>query len=172
MRLGIDALAEIGLVPDAGIGLGLEPQLVVPGDWLISVRGGALLANTEAIDGGGEVAIGAWLAGLGACTPQLSLRWVGLRGCAGARIGMLTIDARDLEQPRDRRRLLLDPWLEGELSWPIGRSVWLRMQAGLHVPLIRDTIQVLDANRQPVEAYRVAAVSFQLGLGLVIAIAE
>ena len=131
-----------------------------------------LLANTEDIDGGGEVAIGALLAGVGACSPQASLAWVDLRGCAGARIGMLTVEASGLDDARSPTRVLLDPWLEAELSWPIGAGVRLRAQATGHVPLIRDTIQVLDENRHPRRAYRVSALSLGVGLGLVVAIGE
>lgn len=169
-RLGVAALGELGLVPDAGFGLALEPQLIVPGDWLISVRGSGVLANSESIDGGGEVAIGALLAAVGACTPEASFGWGGLRGCAGARIGVLSIEASGLERRRSPSPLLVDPWLDAELSWPIGGSVRLRLQTGLHVPLIRDTIQVLDEDGRPVRAYRVAALSFRLGLGLLIAL--
>jgi hypothetical protein len=170
LRLGVLALGELGLVPDVGIGLGLEPQLIVPGDWLISLRGSGVLANTESIEGGGQVAIGALLAALGACTPQASFSWGGLRGCAGARAGILSIEATDLEQPRSPRRLLLDPWLAGEISWPIGGGVRLRVHAEAHLPFIRDTIQVLDEARRPVRAYEIAALSFGLGVGLLIPI--
>lgn len=167
LRLGFAPLLALGLIPGLGVGLELEPQVRLPSDFVLLVRGSGFLGNTQSIEGGGSLEIDALLAALGACSPAAPF-W-DLRACAGAQVGSLRVDASGLNAQKHPRRLLLEPWLSTEVSWPLGTGVRFRALARFTVPLIRDDIQVLDPNREPISAYRLSVATLTLGAGLIVA---
>lgn len=169
---GASLAAELGLLPNLGVGIRgdglLEPPRFVP----LHAFGSVWLDNTaNAEPGPGRATFSLLLLGAGICP----LRWrearVSAYACADGQLGMIKSRGNGFDQPRpDDRKFVLAGAIEGRLSVRIVGPMAIRGGASAVVPLMRDTFAFRRADGSTAELFRMSAVAaaFDLGFGVVL----
>jgi hypothetical protein len=168
LRLGAGLAIELGVLPDPAPAAALELTLAARGFVPVDITLTGSLDQEPAIaDGSGRGRLQLFAGGLALCPALPASRTLLLRGCGGARAGVLSVRGDDFAQSYSDP----GPWFELVLS----AGAWLRFGrfslhagAGLGAPLIRDTVEYEDRQGMRQELHRAAAVTgrFELGAGL------
>jgi hypothetical protein len=121
-----------------------------------SFRLGAMRAESSAAGHGASGDLVWTLGHASVCPARLDLlSAVSARPCAGIDAGLLSAQAVGLPTSRERTRPWIAPNVAGRLRAGLGRFVFLEIQGGVAVPLVRDELVVDPA----VSVYRAPAVA-------------
>lgn len=159
---GALGLASPGVVVAYGafLELGRDAQRFSP-----SFRAGAMLAEGTASTGGVDAELTWTLARGSLCPVRFELlSGVSLRPCVGADVGALAARAPRLERSQDRTRAWVAPTAMARLVWSPVRVLFLEIEGGVAVPLVRDEIAVDPS----ISLYRAPSVlpTVQVGAGM------
>ncbi len=145
-RLGIGALGGVSALGTTNATLSYGGFFDLENDRMglaPSFRAGVKHAEGSA-DGGLAAANLAWTVGAAsACPLRLDLvSKVAFRPCAGLDAGVLSASATGIAKTNDRSRLWLAPNAVMRLSWSPARVLFVEIQGGASVPLVRDEFAV------------------------------
>lgn len=163
------ALATMGLLPEPGLGVGLDVRLKPRHFWGLSVDA-ALLAEQRVEVDGGNIAFNLAHAGVGLCPLQGSDAVTWWSACGTFSLGWLRARSRGLEGARRKSELFGIPGLSVSGAWlPRG---WLFVGAGFagSFPVSPDRYLYLDALGNEHLAFRMSsfALTARLGVGLIV----
>ena len=163
------ALASMGLLPDAGFGVGLDARLKPAGFWGVSLDAAWLLPQRLPL-GNGSLELQFARAGIGLCPLEGSDEALWWSACGALGLGRLRAHSRGLEGARSKTELLALPGFSVTVGWlPRG---WLALAAGLQgsFPVASDRYSYRDVLGTPHFAFQMSsfALTAQLGVGLLV----
>ena len=151
-HVGALGLASPGAVVAYGAFLDLERD--APG-LSPSFRAGAMRADGQASSAGVDAALAWTVARVSACPVRLDLApRIAVRPCAGADLGSLAASASGVPRAQDRARPWAAPAVSARLAWSPMRVVFVELEGGAALPLVRDELAVDPS----VSLYRAPAV--------------
>jgi len=137
-RAGV--LGDVGFLP--ALGLAPELRLSVHRRAIGAELGGFWFPARES-KGAQNVAVGLWAVALRAC-PQLARERFWLGGCAGIDLGRTSANGHGLTQNLRKRALFVGVAASLQMRLRIVGPLWLLMEPGLSIPLLRQRFVTLD----------------------------
>ncbi len=165
LRVDTGLLVDLGFVP--GPGLGPDLRLSVQNARAVAELGGYFLP-AQSSRGDPSVSVSLWAVAARGCLHWGSSRW--LAGvCAGLDLGRVSAEGRGLTENLRTRALFvaLSTSVRGRLR--IRGPLWLMLEAGPSVPLLRQrfvTLNTSTGRRSALHEPRVVSARGTLGLGL------
>jgi hypothetical protein len=137
---GAIGLASPGAVLAYGAFLDLESDRA---GFSPSVRAGAVRAGGAASSGGVDAELTWTLARASLCPVRIDLAsGLALRPCAGVDAGWMNAHALQLARAQDRSRPWVAPTATARFAWAPHRVVFVELEAGVAIPLVRDEVAV------------------------------
>jgi len=163
------AVATMGLLPEPGVGVGIDARLKPSRFWGLSIDA-VLLAEQRVVVDGGHIVFNLAHAGFGVCPLQGSDGAIWWSACGTFSLGWLRARSRGLEGARSKSEVFGMPGLSVSGAWlPRG---WLFLGAGFSgaFPVSPDRYLYADALGTTHLAFQVSsfALTAQLGVGLIV----
>jgi hypothetical protein len=166
LRFSAGLSGELGVLPEAGIGGALGLTIVFGGLWPIDVQLMELLDQQQPIadEPGARAEFRFLSGGLGVCPLLGGVDFWLLRGCGGARAGVLHGRGTHFSQSLSSTGI----WFELTLY----AGLWLRFEEwslhanlGAGVPVVRDTFRYTNALGEPRGVHRANSITGRLEIG-------
>lgn len=150
--------AELGVLPDPGLGGSLRLTLRVPPVWPIQLSLiGAIPQTMKLTSAQGSSDFNFWAAGLALCPDWLEGQPLGLRTCAGVRAGVLRSRGTGFAQPLTAASPWADVTLQAGPALRFGRF-GMDLAVRVSVPFVRDTYRYEDLGGRARSLHRAAGV--------------
>jgi hypothetical protein len=149
--IGPDVAVAYGLLPGVAPGFGLATEVAWPPLWHLAAWAHAW-PFSEATDAGSGGRLVAWTFGAGPCLGSTSPTVVSFFGCVGASGGVVYANGVGLDLPHTSARPYVQVEVRAGLRVRIAGPMFLRLEAGLGVPIARDSYVFTrpDGTHQPV----------------------
>jgi hypothetical protein len=155
--IGPEVAVASGMLPGIVPGFGLSTEVAWPPLWHLAVWTHAWpFSRAVDVESGGRLA--AWTFGVGPCVGATAPASLSLFGCLGVSGGVVYATGVGLDVPRTSAR----PYLQGELRIGLRARIvgpmFVRLEAGLGVPVSRDSYVFTGADGIVRSLFRTAAV--------------
>jgi hypothetical protein len=153
--IGPDLSVAVGMLPGVALGIGLATEVAIPPLWHLAAwaHGWPL---SEALDDGSGGRLAAWTLGLGPCIGPAGREPASFFGCVGASGGVVYAQGVGLESAHTSAR----PYLQGEVRagfrLRIAGPVFARLEAGVGLPIARDSYEFTGSDGAPHVVFRTA----------------
>jgi hypothetical protein len=155
VAIGPDMTVAVGMLPGLSVGFGLASDVAFPPYWHFAAWAHAW-PTSEALDGGAGGRLAAWTFGLGPCLGHVGMERVAFFGCLGASGGVVYASGVGLAVPHSRSL----PYVQGEvragLRVRLAGPAVVRVEAGLGLPIARNTYEFTDGAGAAHEVFRTA----------------
>lgn len=133
----LEIVTALGLTPELGLGLAAGALIEPPAFWAVDLEAAWWLPRSvDAGPSGSDFDL--WTVGLQICPVEWKLGEGRLYGCAGQRVGILTVRGRGFAVNYEQSRIVYDVGLRARASLPLGRVLRLAAALGAELPLSRD----------------------------------
>jgi hypothetical protein len=155
VAIGPDLAVAVGMLPGVSVGFGLASDVAFPPYWHFSAWAHAW-PTSQALDEGAGARLAAWTFGLGPCLGHVGAERASFFGCLGASGGVVYASGVGLAVPHSRAL----PYVQGEvragLRVRLVGPALVRLEAGLGVPIARNTYEFTDGEGTAHEVFRTA----------------
>jgi hypothetical protein len=138
--IGPDFAVTTGMLPGVAVGFGLATEVALPPLWHLAAWAHAWPIS-KALDGGSGGGLSAWTFGAAPCIGPVGRQPLSFFGCVGASGGVVYASGEGLEVSHTSSRPYLQAEIRAGLRMRIAGPVFLRLEAGVGVPIARDSYQ-------------------------------
>jgi hypothetical protein len=168
--VGVDGQTLAGFVPNWGLGGGVFADLASEGSGVFapSLRASAFAVATNAPFTAGVGSLITWLyARIEACPIRLPLAdSLAIRVCAALDAGILRSEGIRLANANTETRPWFAPGALGRAQWALPGDLWVELEGGLSVPLMRYVFNYQDGPSNVVDVSKIRAAGAALDLGV------
>jgi hypothetical protein len=155
--VGLDVAVAYGMLPGINMGVGLAAEVALPPFWHLAAWAHGW-PTSSAFDDGSGGRLAAWTVGAGPCVGPAGRELWSLFGCVGASGGVVSATGVGLAVARTSAH----PYLQGEaragLRVRIAPPMFARLEAGVGLPIGRDSYEFTGADGGSRVVFRTAAV--------------
>ncbi len=155
--IGLDVAVASGMLPGVTMGVGLATEVALPPFWHLAAWAHGWPASSAFDDGSGARLV-AWTVGAGPCVGPAGHQPWSFFGCVGASGGEVYATGVGLAMAHTSAR----PYLQGEaragVRMRIAGPLFVRLEAGVGVPMGRDSYAFTGADGALHTLFRTAAV--------------
>jgi hypothetical protein len=155
VAIGPDLAVAVGMLPGVSVGFGLASDVAFPPYWHFSAWAHAW-PTSQALDEGAGGRLAAWTFGLGPCLGHVGAERASFFGCLGASGGVVYASGVGLAVAHSHALPYVQGELRGGLRVRLAGPALVRLEAGLGVPIARNTYEFTDGAGTAHDVFRTA----------------